>query len=208
MNNNYRFYIIGITIILTFAVCTIAAMYTPPNFGHSVTMITNKGGISKHPVLLGLNEDKYVIFASGTVKAPFKGSVKVVLEGEPKIEYEIFSRYPPELNLGIHKFHEFENNTIKNIYPWEKYALIVYVKPKNKIYETASYNLRFYDLKSNNIVLSIPIIFTELDNFDISKATRRPFSKAWESKITDNNPRKKDTISINKSLPSSSCCEE
>jgi len=206
MNRKKHLFIIVLTIVITFMVCTIAAMYTPPNFGHSVTMISNDGGISRHPVLLGLDEEEYVLFASGTVKAPYTGSIKVVLEGEPKIEHKIYSRYPPSLNLGIHKFHEFGNDTIKNIYPWEKYALVVYIKPKNKIDKAANYNLRFYDLESSNIVLSIPIKFNELDNFNISKEVRRPYSKVRDSKII--NPRKKDTISISKYLHKVSCCEE
>lgn len=204
-------FIIIITIIITFTVCTIAAMYTPPNFGHSVTIITKDGGISRHPVLLGLNEDKYVVLVTGTVRSPYKGNVKIVLEGEPEIYYEIYSRYPPELKLGIHKFHDFEDNTIKNISAWDKFMLAVCIKPLNKIDKETKYNLRFYDLDSNKVVLSIPIIFKELVNFNISKEVRRTYSEIHGSYNKINNPKKKDTCSRrskNKTHHSKSCCEE
>ena len=210
MKRKKHLFIIGITIIITFTVCTIAAMYTTPNFGHSVTIITKDGGISRHPVLLGLNEDKYVILVTGTVKSPYKGNVKIVLEGEPEIDYKIYSRYPPELKLGIHKFHDFEDNTIKNISAWDKFMLAVCIKPINKINKESKYNLRFYDVVSNNAVLSIPIIFKELVNFNISKEVRRTYVEVHRSN-KPNNINKKDSClknSKNKTHHSKKCCEE
>ena len=185
-------------------------MYTPPTFGHSVTMITKDGGISRHPVLLGLNEDKYVVLVTGTVKSPYKGNVKIVLEGEPKINYIIYSQYPPEIKIGIHKFYDFEDNTIKNISAWEKFMLALIIKPENKIDKETKYDLKFYDLDSNKIVLSIPIIFKELINFNISKNIRRP-SEAHDSNKRYKNSIKKDSCSHNlksKTRHSKYCCEE
>jgi len=208
MKKKKHLLIIGLTIIITLSVCTIAAMYTSPNFGHSVTMITKNGGISRHPVLLGLNKDKYIVLVTGTVKSPYKGNVKVVLEGNPIIDYKIYSQYPPNLKLGIHKFHDFEDNTIKNISSWEKFMLTVFIKPKNKIDKESNYNLKFYDLNSTNIVLSIPIIFKELDNFSILKSDRRDYTNFRDSKNKAKIHKKKDTISINKTLHSEKCCEE
>lgn len=196
------------TVIITFTICAIAAMYTPPNFGHSVNMLTKNGGICKHPVLLGFNEDKYVVFVTGTVKAPYKGSAKVVLEGDPKIEYKIYSQYPPDIKLGIHKFHGFKNNTIEDLTPWEKFALAVVVKPQVKIDKTSNYKLRFYDVKSNNVVLSIPITFMELDNFHIKKTSRRPNPNAHATVIKKIIPDQPVTKSTNKPLPALKCCEE
>jgi hypothetical protein len=195
-----------LTIIITLTVCTIAAMYTPPKFGHSVTMITKDGGISRHPVLLGLNENKYVVLVTGTVKSPYRGNVRIVLEGEPKINYEIYSQYPPELNLGIHKFHDFENNTIRNISAWEKFMLTLSLKPLTKIDKESKYILRFYDLDSNFTVLSIPIIFRELDNFNISKDVRRPFSEYHNMNKKHVN-RKRDSTSMKRPYKSKECCE-
>lgn len=195
-------------VIITFTIFTIAAMYTPPNFSHSVNMLTKDGGICRHPVLLGFNEDKYVVFVTGTVKAPYKGSAKVVLEGLPRIEYKIYSQYPPDIKLGIHKFHGFKNNTIEDLTPWEKFALIVVVKPQVKIDKTSNYKLRFYDVKSNNVVLSIPITFMKLNNFHIQRAFRRPNPNANATVIKKIIPVKPVTKPINKPLPAVNCCEE
>jgi len=183
-------------------------MYSTPDFGHAVTMITKDGGISRHPVLLGLNKDKYVVLVTGTVKSPYKGNVKIVLEGKPAMDYKIYSRYPPEINLGIHKFHDFEDNTIKNISAWDKYTLAVCLQPKNKISKESKYNLRFYDLDSNNTVLSIPIIFRELVNFNISNEIRRPYPKTHGFDKKSSSPKKKDSCSVNKTHHSKNCCEK
>ena len=172
--------IIIITVVATVSICTLAAMYTPPGFGHSVTMVSGDGGISRHPVLLGLNMERYVILVTGTVIPPYRGGFRIVLEGDPKIEHKIYSSYPPSLYLGMNHFHEFGNDTITNIFPRDKFTLAVCIKPEQRIREESDYMLRFYDLKSNNPVLSVPVSFKELDNFNISKNGRRPYPEHCE----------------------------
>jgi|GEM_PF-3173272 len=161
--------------MVTITICTIAAMYTPPGFGHSVTMVTKNGGISRHPVLLGLNRSSYVILVTGTVLPPFRGGFRVALEGDQPVSYKILSRYPPELNLRYHHFHQFKDNMVTDIRPFEKFALTVGIKPDVKITERSDYQLKFYDLKSDKTVLTIPVSFMELDNFNISKQARRTY---------------------------------
>jgi len=172
--------IIIITGVATIAICTIAAMYTPPGFGHSVTMVTRDGGISRHPVLLGLNMEKYVILVTGTVIPPYRGGFRIVLEGDPKIEHKIYSSYPPKLHLGMNHFHDFGNDTITNISPLDKFTLAVSIEPRQRIKKESNYELKFYDLKSDNLVLSVPVSFMELDNFNISKKARRPYTEQCE----------------------------
>jgi hypothetical protein len=208
MSKNNSVIKISFTILITLLVCTIAAMYSKPNSGHAVTTISKTGGVSRHSVLLGLNENKYVLLVTGTVKSIYSGNVKIILEGEPKIDYQIYSRYPPELKLGIHKFYDFENNTIKNITAGDKFILTVCIKPINKIVKESKYNLKFYDLDSNKTVLSIPIIFKELNNFNISKEVRRPEIKVHEPRNNSGNHKKNDTSSVNKKHHSKECCDE
>ena len=169
-----------ITVLATIAICTVAAMYTPPGFGHSVTMITRTGGVSRHPVLLGLNMEKYIVLVTGTVIPPFRGGFRIALEGDPKIEHRIYSSYPPSLYLGINHFYECRHNTVTNISPLDKFTFAVCIKPKHRIEKESNYELRFYDLKSDNSVLTIPISFMELDNFSISKNVRRPYQEHCE----------------------------
>jgi hypothetical protein len=175
-----RFLIIIITIAVTIAICTVAAMYTPPGFGHSVTLVTKDGGVSRHPVLLGLNMKKYVILVTGTVIPPYRGGFRIELEGEPKIKPRIYSSYPPSISLGINHFHDFSDNKITNIYPRDKFTLAVYIRPEKPITDFSSYELKFYDLKTDKQVLSVPVTFRELDNFDISKDVRRPYAEHCE----------------------------
>jgi hypothetical protein len=195
MNKKRKYYIIFTASILTVSLCTIAAMFTPPTSSHAVTTISKDGGISRHPVLLGLNKNKYTVLVTGTVKPPYKGNVKIVLEGKPEIPYKIYSRYPPELNIGIHKFHGFDDDVLTNIKSPEKFIVTVFIKPVIKIDKESKYYLKFYDLDSNNVVLTVPVIFTELDNFNLSKDVRRPYSKFHESNKKNYRQHKMDTSS-------------
>ncbi len=172
--------IIIITIVATIAICTAAAMYTPPGFGHSVTMVTKDGGISRHPVLLGLNNERYVILVTGTVIPPYRGGFRIVLEGEPKISHKIYSGFPPPFYLGMNHFHGFRNDTVTNIFPRDKFTLAVYIEPEPRIEKESNYLLKFYDLKSDKQVLSVPITFMKLHNFSISKKARRPYPESVE----------------------------
>lgn len=162
-----------LTVMITLIICFIGAMYNPPTFGHAVTTINMKGGISRHPVFLGLHKNKYVILATGTSRLPYKSNIKVMLEGQQPIDYELSSRLPPEINLGIHKFYDFEDHTMKNLKPGEKFMVAVSIKPKNKIEKPVKYDIKFYDTDSNKVVLTIPVIFKELVNFHISREARR-----------------------------------
>ena len=175
-----RLLIIITTIAVTITICTVAAMYTPPGFGHSVTLVTKDGGVSRHPVLLGLNKKKYVVLVTGTVIPPYRGGFRIELAGEPKIQHRIYSSYPPLISLGINHFHDFSDNKITNIFPGDKFTLAVYIRPEQLINDVSSYELKFYDLKTDNQVLSVPVTFRELDNFNISKDVRRPYAEHCE----------------------------
>lgn len=178
-------FIIIITVVATITICTVAAMYTPPGFGHSVTMVTKDGGISRHPVLLGYNLNKYVILVTGTIIPPYRGGFRIALEGEPEINTRIYSAFPPPFYLGLNHFHDFSNSTVTNISPRDKFTLAVCLEPENRINNESCYELKFYDLKSDKQVLSVPITFMELDNFNLSKNVRRPYPEQCEHNAGD-----------------------
>ncbi len=166
--------ILSLTAVITLALCTIFAMYSTPGFGHCVTVMSKDGGMALHPVLLGLNKHRYVFLVTGTVKPPFKGNVKIVLEGLPEVNYKVFSRYPPYFDFGIHKFNLFNDNTLINMNGGYQYALTISIKPDQPIITETHYKLNLYDSESDEQVLSVPVIFKELVNFSISKNVRRP----------------------------------
>ncbi|MFA4851591.1 MAG: hypothetical protein WC868_11020 [Bacteroidales bacterium] len=192
-----------LSIIVVVLLFITKSMYTSPSFSHVGGVITKNGGTAKYPALLGLDEDKYVIYASGKVESAFEG-IKIVLEGEPEIDYNIKSYYPPAIDLGYHKFYEFENNTIKNISARERFTLIVSINPKVRIDKESKYYLKFYDLDSDSTVLTIPILFKELINFHISKKVRRPEveTRGSKNKIINSKHSKNQTNS------SKNCCEK
>lgn len=163
----------GVAIIVAILIFIIGHIYSSPRFAHVGGVITKNGGTAKYSALLGLNENKYVIFVSGTAESTFE-SIKVVLEGEQEMDYNICSYFPPTIGLGYHKFYELENNTIKNISAGEKFNLIVSIKPKVRIDKELTYYLKFYDSASDSAVLTIPILFKELINFHIFSKIRRP----------------------------------
>lgn len=142
------------------SIATVAAMYNPPNFSHAIGIAKVSGGEAKHPVMFGLEEDKYTILVTGTVFAPFKGDMKIELKGRPEMDYEIYSYFPPKFQFGIHDWYGFENNTLTDISAWDGFMIIVTLKPKEKILNGQVYYLKFYDAKSNQKLLIIPIEFT------------------------------------------------
>lgn len=187
----------GVAIIVGILIFVLQEMYSSPRFGHVGGMIT-KNGDTAHAGLLGLNEDNYVIYVSGIAKSPFE-SIKIVLEGEPEIDYNIKSQNPPTIDLGYHKFYEFENNIIRNISADERYNLLVSIKPKVRINKESMYYLKFYDLVSDSTVLTIPILFKELINFHIFSKIKRPEINVDKNKKGD---------CKNKPHSSKKCCKK
>ena len=112
-------------------VCTLAASHRFYDSAHTIGTIKVDGGKARHPILLERGRDSYTIIATATVLPPYRGDVRVAVEGEPAMEYEI---YPdkPVINLNPYHRPEFRDNTLHNLKPRDKVALWVVMKPAER----------------------------------------------------------------------------
>lgn len=117
-----------IVFFIAVVVSLIAATHRWNDSAHAIGVIKASGGTARHPVSLESGEESYMLIATATVIPPYRGDVKVVLEGEPAMECEIHSS-APIVDLGLHQWPKFENNTFYGLKPKDRPALWVKMKP-------------------------------------------------------------------------------
>lgn len=111
------------------AVCTVAATHRFHDSAHTIGTIKADGGKARHPILLDKGRDSYTLIATATVIPPYRGDVRVAVEGEPAMTYEIYNNDPV---IDLNPYHKpgFRDNTLTNLRPRDKVALWVVMKPK------------------------------------------------------------------------------
>lgn len=113
---------------LAVGVCLLAAIYRWGDSAHSIGLITTRGGEARHPAYLSGGWHRYNLIATATVIPPYRGDVKVVLEGKPEIDYEIFAS-GPIIDLNFRRLPEFRDNTLAGLQPKDRIALWVLMTP-------------------------------------------------------------------------------
>jgi YHS domain-containing protein len=113
---------------LAVAVSLIAAHYRFGDSGHSIGVISAKGGEANHPTSFKSGADLYTLISTATVIPPYRGDARVVLEGSPAIDHEIHFT-APVIDLGFHNLPEFRDNTLYGIEPGDRIALWVVMRP-------------------------------------------------------------------------------
>lgn len=114
--------------ILAFAVSFLAASWKWGDSAHSIGLIKASGGKARHPAFLDGGEKGYMLITTATVIAPYRGNARVVLEGRPRLEHEIFFS-GPVVDLGMRRNPEFRGNVLYNLEPKDSIALWVRMKP-------------------------------------------------------------------------------
>jgi len=117
------------TLFFMLAVCIslAAAAYRWSDSAHAIGVIKVGGGEARHPVMLESGRRGYILIATTTVIPPYRGDVNVVLEGEPKIAYQIHAS-GPVVDLGLHRWPQFKDNTLTGLRPKDRTALWVEMK--------------------------------------------------------------------------------
>lgn len=121
--------------LLAFAVsatiCTLAASYRFYDSAHTIGTIKADGGKARHPIFLDKGRDSYTLIATATVIPPYRGDVRVAVEGEPAMTYEIYNNDPV---IDLNPYHKpgFKDTTLYNLQPKDKVALWVVMKPKQR----------------------------------------------------------------------------
>ncbi len=114
--------------ILSVAVSLVAADYRWGDSAHSIGLIRAKGGEARHPATLQSGDTGYTLIATATVLPPYKGNARVVLEGEPKLDYKIHLS-APVVDLKLHRKPELRNDILYDLQPRDRIALWVLMKP-------------------------------------------------------------------------------
>lgn len=114
--------------ILAVIISLLGATHRWGDSAHSIGLIKASGGEAKHPSFLETGKDGYTLIATATVIPPYRGDAKVVLEGEPKMDYRIYSS-GPVVDLRLHRWPEFKDNILYDLQPKDRIALWVVMKP-------------------------------------------------------------------------------
>lgn len=114
--------------ILSVAISLSAAGHRWGDSAHSIGLIKASGGKAKHPASLESGKNEYTLIATATVIPPYKGNARVVLEGEPKMDYGIYLS-EPVVDLKLHRRPELKDDTLYDLQPRDRIALWVLMKP-------------------------------------------------------------------------------
>jgi YHS domain-containing protein len=114
--------------IVAFAISFLAATYKWGDSAHSIGLITQAGGKARHPAYLESGEDGYMLIATATVIGSYRGNARVILEGEPSMDHQIYFS-APVVDLGLRRSPEFKNNILYHLEPKDRVALWVSMKP-------------------------------------------------------------------------------
>ena len=119
---NLAFFVLAVSVSLP------AAAFRWDDSAHSIGLIKASGGEARHPVPLGGERDRCNLISTATVIPPYRGDTKVVLEGKPELDYEIFAS-GPVIDLGIRRLPKFRDNTLYGLEPMDRIALWVLMHP-------------------------------------------------------------------------------
>ncbi len=96
---------------------------------HSMGLIKADGGRARHPIVLDQGRDRYTLIATATVIPPYRGDVRVAVEGMPEMDVEIINNVPA-IDLSPHRQPQFRDNVLFGVQPRDRIALWVILKRK------------------------------------------------------------------------------
>ncbi|MCP3178353.1 hypothetical protein MJO47_14705 [Desulfuromonas sp. KJ2020] len=96
---------------------------------HSMGLIKADGGRARHPIVLDQGLDRYTLIATATVIPPYRGDVRIAVEGMPEMEVEIVNNVPA-LDLSPHRQPQLRDDVLVNVKPRDRIALWVVLKRK------------------------------------------------------------------------------
>ena len=149
--------------VLAVSVSLLAASHRWPDSGHTMGLITGDGGKVRHPAFFQTGEERYTLIVTAKVMPPYRGNVRVALEGEPRIDYALFAA-GPVMDLGLRNLPEFRDDTFFGVEPQHRLALWVRMTLPNSPASQESktpykYTLTFEDADEGKRVLTVPLIF-------------------------------------------------
>ena len=167
--------------IVAAGVSLFAANFRFGDSAHAIGMLNNKGGKARHPFMVKSGQDRYFLIMTGVVLPPIKGDVRVVLEGEPAMDYTLYNS-EPIVDLGIHRRPVFKDDVMMGVQPRDTLALWVDMKPlsderlfnddpiEDLVGKSSAdgpnghlpLSLSFYATETGAQLLSIPVAYSDL----------------------------------------------
>jgi len=117
-----------IAFVLAVGISLVAATTRSGDSGHSIGLIKADGGRALHPTVMDAGKGRYMLISTATVIPPYRGDLRVALEGMPEIPYEL-SFTEPLIDLGIREFPRFTGGVITGLKPMDRIALWVKMTP-------------------------------------------------------------------------------
>ncbi len=110
------------------ALCTVAATHRFRDSAHSIGIISAQGGKARHPIQLEAGLDSYTLIATATVIPPYRGDVRVAVEGEPPMDIRVYNS-EPAIDLNPYHHPVFRDGTLYDLRPRDRIAMWVVMTP-------------------------------------------------------------------------------
>jgi YHS domain-containing protein len=117
----------AITFILAIAISMVAAGHRWGDSAHSMGLIKKDGGKARHASSFVSGKARYMLISTATVIPPYRGDVRVTVQGMPKMDYKL-SLAGPVIDFGIKDFPKLDGNIITGLKPLDRLALWVEMK--------------------------------------------------------------------------------
>lgn len=116
--------------VLAVGISCVAASYRFGDSAHAIGMLSLKGGKARHPFMIKSGKDGYTLIMTGVVLPPYRGDVKVALEGSPAMNYVIYDS-EPVIDLGLHREPELEGSILRGVQSRDRLTLWVVMTPQS-----------------------------------------------------------------------------
>jgi hypothetical protein len=153
-----------LTFVLSAGLCLVAAAYRWGDSGHTIGLVSLRGGRVRHPSVLKGGHGRYTQLVTATVLPGYHGNARLALEGSPPLPWEMHLT-APAVDLGLRRKPRLENRTLIDLQPRDRIALWLVMHPLPGMIE-GRYVLAFHDSASGRSLLRVPIIFKTAEDKD------------------------------------------
>ena len=116
-----------ITFVLAVFISLAAAEYRWGDSSHAIGLLSVNGGKARHPSFLESGWNHYTQITTATVLPPYRGDVRVVLEGYPPLDYDL-RLSEPVVDLGLRRLPDFRDDILYDVQPRDRLALWVLLR--------------------------------------------------------------------------------
>jgi len=116
-----------VTFVLAALLSLAASAHRWGDSSHAMGLLSVNGGKVRHPSFLESGWDRYAQITTVSVLPPYRGNVRVVLEGDPPLDYDIHFA-EPVVDLGLHPLPDFRDHVLYGVKPGDRLAFWVLMR--------------------------------------------------------------------------------